>query len=138
MPLKFGTCHVQRKAAKFWVGLSLVCTSVVFAGPPQATAADAWSNCTVSGYQCVYTQFSGAGTKVSKYYDSTSWSGTSINNNDYSSANRGSQFVAVYNYYSGSWTASPKTFCMAANVYYNSQPGAGTGSANRWTAASCF
>jgi hypothetical protein len=88
-------------------------------------------------YLCVYTQYSGAGTRVQFFYSNTSWAGDSVDNNDYSSGNNGTQYVAVYNYFAGTWGSSPKNLCLPVNTYFNSEPSAGTGSANLWTTSSC-
>ena len=105
-----------------------------------ASASGASDNCTHpadNGYLCVFTQTSGAGTRVRFFWDNTSWGTNSVNNNDYSAANRGTQYASIYNYYAGSWASSTKVECLPVDSWYNFMPNPGVGSANRFTTAAC-
>lgn len=67
----------------------------------------------------------------------TSWGTNSVNNNDYSAANTGTQYASIYNYYAGSWASSPKVECLPVDSWYNFMPNPGVGSADRFTTAAC-
>lgn len=114
---------------------SFVAVLVVPGGAASANIFDACVLPQDSGYLCNFTNTQGGGTKARWQYDNASWGASAVNNNDHSSANRGGQYVAVYNYSSGG-TYYQKQYCLAPSTGYTTNPGS-AGSANKWHSGSC-
>ena len=85
-----------------------------------------------SGYLCVWNAINFPGSPNNKFfYDNSSWAGTQVQNSDYSWADKGTQYVRVYDYYNG-----PVTLCLTPGMgVFTNASAQHRGDGNKWSSS---